>query len=226
MWNKKNTPPILQMLFLLPCKVQIHRHTYTCIYTYIFNIITHSPTNLCKSLLANFETRQRQRLVAKKRTWTAYFEIPQIYFTSSPVSLFFSFASFASLLATLATSRATRRINPKIQFQFRFQYKPHAGYQFQFQFAASTELADPRCSVACKLIKILNPQRDSINVSNNNNSNENNNNNCSMNICEWLKKSRQQKCFSKKLFYTPKTPTKKYLLSRLLRILLFRNWVN
>lgn len=205
---------------LVKCR---NTHTYTCIYTYIYNIITQSPTNLCKSLLANFETRQRQRLVAKKRTWTAYFEIPQIYFTSSPVSLIFSFASFASLLATLATSRATRRINPKNKFQFRFQYKPHAAYQFQFQFAASTELVHPRCTVACKLIKILNPQRDSINVSNNN---KNNNNNCSMNICEWLKKSRQQKCFSKKLFYTPKTPQKKYLLSRLLRILLFRNWVN
>lgn len=191
------------MLFLLPCNVQTHTHIHVYIYIYIciYNIITHSSTNLCKSLLANFETRQRQRLVAKKRTWTAYFEIPQIYFTSSPVSLIFSFASFASLLATLATSRATRRINPKIQFQFRFQYKPHAGYQFQFQFAASTELAHPRCTVACKLIKILNPQRDSINGSNNNNK-------CSMNICEWLKKSRQQKCFSKKLFYTPKTPKK------------------
>lgn len=68
----------------------------------------------------------------------------------------------------------------------------------------------PRCSVACKLIKILNPQRDSINVSNNNSNNNNeNNNNCSMDICEWLKKSRQQKCFSKIPFYTLKTPKKR-----------------
>lgn len=111
------------------------RHTDTLTYLTYYTI-HQSTTNLCKSLLANFETRQRQRLVAKKRTWTAYFEIPQIYFTSSPVSLFFD--PFA-LLATLATSRATRRINPKIQFQFRFHYEPHAGYQFQF--AASTELA-------------------------------------------------------------------------------------